>query len=85
MAAKQCPLCGKTFFGNPFSKRRFCSKRCRTKWHTYRWQYEKFQKDSAYKQNSLKRLLAWKEKKKQERLQQKEGGEKQVIAEAFWV
>jgi len=62
---KQCLLCGKRFLGSV--KRKYCSKECREKYRNRLKVYRRMMRDPQFKQRSLARLLAWKEKKKREK------------------
>jgi len=62
---KQCKLCGKTFVGS--AKRKFCSKQCRVRFHNRLSAIKRMLRDAEFKQRSLARLFAWKERKKQEK------------------
>jgi len=84
-AVKECAYCGKPFPAFKDGKRKFCSRQCKYRYHSVRYWRKRCLHDFYFRQKSLERLKAWKEKKKQERLQQKESGEKQVVADIFWV
>jgi len=82
---KPCKRCGKTFVGS--AKRKFCCKQCRVRYHNRLNAMKRMLRDAEFKQRSLARLLAWKEKRKREREAQKEGEGKQqvVVVDAFWI
>ena len=82
---KQCLRCGKTFLGS--AKRKFCSKACRVRFHKRLNIIRRMLRDAKFKQRSLARLLAWKERKKREREAQKQAETKQQVTyvDAFWI
>jgi len=82
---KHCLRCGKTFLGS--EKRKFCSKQCRVRYHNRLGAMKRMLRDAEFKQRSLARLYAWKERKKREREAQREGEAKQqlVVVDAFWI
>ena len=82
---KQCKRCGKTFIGS--EKRKFCSKQCGKKFRFRLYRLKRMLRDAEFRQRSLARLYAWKERKKREREAQKEGEGKQqvVVVDAFWI
>jgi len=82
---KQCLLCGKHFLGSV--KRKYCSKVCREKYRNRLKFYKRMLRDAEFKQRSLARLYAWKERKKREREAQKQAETKQqvVFVDAFWI
>jgi len=72
---KQCLLCGKRFLGSV--KRKFCSKQCRIKFHKRLNAIRRMMRDPQFKQRSLARLLAWKERKKREKQAQEQAEKNQ--------
>ena len=82
---KQCLRCGKFFLGS--EKRKFCSKQCRNRFHNRLYIIKRMQRDAEFKQRSLARLYAWKERRKREREAQKQAETKQqvVIADIEWI
>jgi len=82
---KQCLRCGKTFLGS--AKRKFCSKQCRNRFHKRFYIIKRMQRDAEFKQRSLARLYAWKERRKREREAQREGETKQqvVFVDIEWI
>jgi len=82
---KQCLRCRKTFLGS--AKRKFCSKQCRVRFHNRLGVMKRMLRDAEFKQRSLARLYAWKERKKQEKQAQKQAETKQQVAyvDAFWI
>ena len=82
---KQCLLCGKRFLGSV--KRKYCSKVCRVKYRNRLKFYRRMLRDAEFKQRSLARLLAWKERRKREKEALREGEAKQqvVIADIEWI
>ncbi|MEZ8219418.1 hypothetical protein B0813_002955 [Candidatus Fervidibacteria bacterium JGI MDM2 SSWTFF-3-K9] len=62
---KPCKRCGKTFLGSV--KGKFCSKACRVRFHNRLNAIKRMMRDAEFKQRSLARLFAWKERKKQEK------------------
>jgi hypothetical protein len=59
---KPCKRCGKTFLGSV--KGKFCSKACRVRFHNRLNAIKRMMRDAEFKQRSLARLFAWKERKK---------------------
>ena len=82
---KQCLLCEKRFLGSV--KRKYCSKACRVKYRNRLKVYRRMMRDPHFKERSLARLLAWKERKKREREALREGEAKQqvVVADIEWI
>jgi len=82
---KKCLRCGKTFVGS--AKRKYCSKACRVKYRNRLSAMKRMLRDAEFKQRSLARLYAWKERKKREREAQKQAETKQqvVFVDAFWI
>ena len=82
---KHCLRCGKTFVGS--AKRKFCCKQCRVRYHNRLNAMKRMMRDAEFKQRSLARLLAWKERKKREREAQKQAETKQQVTyvDAFWI
>ena len=82
---KPCRCCGKTFVGS--EKRKFCSKQCGKKFRFRLYRLKRMLRDAEFRQRSLARLYAWKERKKREREALREGEAKQqvVIADIEWI
>jgi len=82
---KPCKRCEKTFLGS--AKRKFCSKQCGKKYRFKVYRKKRMLRDAEFKQRSLARLLAWKERRKQEKQAQKQAETKQqvVYVDAFWI
>jgi len=83
---KPCKCCGKNFLGS--EKRKFCSKHCGKKFRFRVYRKKRMLRDAEFKQRSLARLFAWKERKKREKQVQKQqdGGNQQVVVvDAFWI
>ena len=49
------------------AKRKFCSKHCGKKFRFKIYRLKRMMRDAEFKQRSLARLFAWKERKKQEK------------------
>ena len=82
---KQCLLCGKRFLGSV--KRKYCSKACREKYRDRLKVYRRMIRDPHFKERSLARLLAWKERKKREKQAQREREVKEqvVVVDIDWI
>jgi len=82
---KQCKRCGKTFVGS--AKRKFCSKQFRVRFHNRLSAIKRMLRDAEFKQRSLARLYAWKERRKREREAQRQAERKQQVVQvdAFWI
>jgi len=82
---KACLFCRKHFLGS--AKRKFCSKQCRKKFHFLVYRMKRMLRDPQFKERSLARLYAWKEKKKREKEAQKQGETKQqvVFVDIEWI
>jgi len=82
---KQCMRCRKTFLGS--AKRKFCSKQCRIRFHKRLNIIRRMLQDAEFRQRSLSRLYAWKERRKREKQALREGEAKQqvVVVDIEWI
>ena len=67
------------------TKRKFCSKACRVRFHKRLSTIRRMMRDTEFKQRSLARLYAWKERRKQEKEAQGETKQQVVYVDAFWI